>query len=130
MCRALLLPQAICSVAIEPLIAYPTPFLYSFPVRPLCLTQGVVGEEADALLRFSLKESLYKALHPLLSCSIPWHSVTVWPKPDGSCVVDAAGLEQQLGVALTAEASWMQQGGFYVTAASAGLKLHLQTHRR
>lgn len=78
-----------------------------------------LDERADALLRFSLKEALYKAIHPLLPTSIPWHSVTVWPSADGGCHVDASGLEARLEVRLQADAQWQEQSGFYVATASA-----------
>ena len=78
-----------------------------------------LDERADALLRFSLKEALYKAIHPLLPTSISWHSVTVWPDAEGGCHVDASNLEARLEVRLRADAQWQEQSGFYVATASA-----------
>ncbi|KAL1508613.1 hypothetical protein AB1Y20_004710 [Prymnesium parvum] len=76
---------------------------------------------ADALLRFSLKEALYKATHPLVRASIPWHSVTVWPAADGGCRVDASTLEKSLQVRLQLEAQWEEREGFFVSTAAVEL---------
>lgn len=75
----------------------------------------------DTLLRFSLKEALYKAIHPLVRQTIAWHSVTVWPASDGSCRVDASNLVAALGVPIQVEAQWEQNSGFFVSTASASL---------
>ena len=80
---------------------------------------GGLDERADALLRFSLKEALYKAIHPLLPTSIPWHSVTVWPAADGSCRVDPSALEALVAARLEADAQWQVQDGFFISTASA-----------
>ena len=40
-----------------------------------------LDEQQDLTLRFSLKEALYKAIHPLLEQPIAWHSVLVRPRP-------------------------------------------------
>lgn len=37
----------------------------------------------DTALRFSVKEAVYKALHPYLRRYIGFHEVSVWPSPDG-----------------------------------------------
>uniref|UniRef100_A0A7S3BM89 4'-phosphopantetheinyl transferase domain-containing protein n=1 Tax=Haptolina ericina TaxID=156174 RepID=A0A7S3BM89_9EUKA len=78
-----------------------------------------LDKDADTLLRFSIKEALYKAIHPMLPGTIPWHSVTVWPNADGSCTVDVTGLEATTGMELRADASWLLKKGFFVTTASA-----------
>ena len=66
-------------------------------------------------------EALYKAIHPLLPGSIPWHSVTVWPASTGDCLVDASALEDELAVKLHIEAEWKEQAGAFVSIASARL---------
>ena len=76
---------------------------------------------ADLLLRVSLKEALYKALHPLLRTSIRWHSVQVRPERDGACEVQLSDLERQTGTHLHAAASWRVRDGYFVTTASAAL---------
>ena len=48
--------------------------------RELGLHLGL-DEQQDLTLRFSLKEALYKAMHPLLEQTIAWHSVLVRPRP-------------------------------------------------
>ena len=76
-------------------------------------------DHAGLTLRFSLKEALYKALHPILRRSINWHSVCVRPLRDGSCELDLDVLIEQTGVQLTAEARWVMHGDFFVTTAKA-----------
>ena len=76
-------------------------------------------EHADLLLRISIKEALYKALHPLVRRPIRWHSVTVQPMPDGSCTVDVGALEKQVGMRMAAEASWRLHEGYVVSTAAA-----------
>lgn len=43
----------------------------------------------DTALRFSVKEAVYKALHPYLRRYIGFGEVAVWPSPDGNDRVDA-----------------------------------------
>lgn len=43
--------------------------------------------EEDILLRFSFKESVYKAIHPFLPRSIDFAEVEVYPQVDGSAVI-------------------------------------------
>lgn len=38
----------------------------------------------DTVVRFSVKESVYKALHPFLQRYIGFGEVAVWPEPDGA----------------------------------------------
>lgn len=76
-------------------------------------------DRAGLTLRFSLKEALYKALHPILRRPIEWHSVCVRPLRDGSCELDLETLIQQTGVQLSAEARWVQHGDYFVTTARA-----------
>lgn len=73
----------------------------------------------ELLLRVSIKEALYKALHPLLRTSIRWHSVQVQPRADGSCAVQVADLEERVGERLRAEASWRLCDGYVVAMAHA-----------
>lgn len=78
----------------------------------------------DLLLRFCIKEALYKALHPLLGRAIPWHSVRVYPRPDGTCAVQLDELAAEMGAApgappLRAQVHWQRRGEFYLTAARA-----------
>ncbi len=41
----------------------------------------------DTVIRFSVKEAIYKALHPFLHRYIGFGEVEVWPTPDGNDVV-------------------------------------------
>jgi 4'-phosphopantetheinyl transferase EntD len=43
----------------------------------------------DTVVRFSIKEAIYKALHPFLERYIGFGEVAVWPSPDGIDRVDA-----------------------------------------
>lgn len=98
------------------------------PVERLTLVSSVnsgelgLDESTELLLRFSLKEALYKALHPMLCCTIPWHSVKVRPRADGGCNVDMSELEQQLQLRLRVEAHWQQRDHFFLTTAIAHLE--------
>ena len=76
---------------------------------------------AELLLRVSIKEALYKALHPLLRTPIRWHSVQVRPERDGTCEVQLTELERRTGAHLHAAASWRVRDGYFVTTASAAL---------
>ena len=81
---------------------------------------GLAASE-ELLLRFSMKEALYKALHPLVRQTIRWHSVQILPQADGSCTVRPGGLEEQVGATLDVEASWQVREGYYVTTARASI---------
>lgn len=78
-----------------------------------------VSEQEDLTLRFSLKEALYKAIHPLVEQSISWQSVLVSPRRDGSVELQLDELERRTGVRMAVEARWVRQDGFYVTTAAA-----------
>ena len=82
---------------------------------------GLASAAGELLLRVSLKEALYKALHPLLRETIRWHSVQVHPAPAGACTVLTDELERQIGARLEAEASWQLCDGYLVTMARAAL---------
>lgn len=78
----------------------------------------------DLLLRFCLKEALYKALHPLLARAIPWHSVRVYPRADGSCAVElAAELATGARASLRAQARWQRHGEYFMASARADQQL-------
>jgi 4'-phosphopantetheinyl transferase EntD len=75
----------------------------------------------DLLLRVSLKEALYKALHQLLRRPIRWHSVQVQPLPEGACRVSVAELQTEVGQRIKAEALWRLHDGYFLSIASATL---------
>jgi len=82
--------------------------------------------EAELTLRFSIKEALYKALHPLLCTTIPWHAVRVLPLPDGTVAVDTSSpafavIEASRcagGGRLVAQARWVERSGYFLTTAA------------
>jgi len=76
-------------------------------------------EPSDLLLRVSIKEALYKALHPLVRRPIRWHSVAVQPAADGESTVDLSELERQVGWRMKAAASWRLHDGYFVSTAAA-----------
>lgn len=71
-----------------------------------------VQEDEETLLRFSFKESVYKAMHPYLLRPIGFHEVEVDPKDDGS-----AALTFRLSTddAFRYEARWTCYDGHWVT---------------
>ena len=75
-----------------------------------------------AQLRFSLKEALHKALHPLVLRPIRWHSVVAHPAADGSCTLDWSELERQAGITMHVEARWREHAGYFITTARARLE--------
>jgi len=77
------------------------------------------GSSGELLLRVSIKEALYKALHPLVRSTIRWHSVQVQPKADGGCDVNLDDLVAQFGSPIRAEASWCVRDGYVVAFARA-----------
>ena len=78
-----------------------------------------LDSSVELLLRVSIKEALYKAIHPLVRRTIRWHSVQIAPARDGSCEVDSADLEHQIGARLAVSASWSVRDGYFVTLANA-----------
>jgi hypothetical protein len=57
-----------------------SPFLFSLPFAP-------APSSPQVLLRFSFKESVYKAVHPFLERSVDFHEVEVYPQPDGTAQI-------------------------------------------
>lgn len=55
----------------------------------------------DTLLRFSLKESIYKSIHPYLNRHVPFKEVEVYPNPDGTCKI-------VVGEGLKVNGEWMR----------------------
>ena len=80
---------------------------------------SVLSPERELLIYFSVKEALYKALHPLVQQHIGWHSVTVRPRVDGTCEVALPLVEQQAGVGIRASAYWSIIDGYILTTAEA-----------
>lgn len=82
---------------------------------------GIGDSDGELLLRVSIKEALYKALHPLVRGTIRWHSVQVQPQADGACDVNLDGLVALRGSPMHAEASWCVRDGYVVALARASM---------
>ena len=70
---------------------------------------GIPSEE-EVLLRFSFKESVFKAIHPFLKRSVGFHEVEIEPKPDGTAKITFL-LETNSSFKYTAE--WRRQSDDY-----------------
>jgi 4'-phosphopantetheinyl transferase EntD len=68
------------------------------------------------LLRFSIKEAIYKAIDPYLRRYVGFREVAVQPAGDGSCAVDLLCGD---GADLRVEACWRVHEGRLLTAARA-----------
>ena len=83
------------------------------PAERLVLGTVLKGRDVgvELTLRFSLKEAIFKALHPLIMTHIPWHQVQVYPQADGSCVVELASqLSDATQGSIRAETRWTEFG--------------------
>jgi 4'-phosphopantetheinyl transferase EntD len=79
----------------------------------------VAGEQRwfEVLLRFSLKEAIYKAVDPLVSRYVDYREVSVFPQDSGKAGVVWHPVEP--GPKLEIESSWSSRGGFILTTARA-----------
>lgn len=71
----------------------------------------------------SLKESVYKALHPILCQYIGFQEAEITPLADGTAIVTLNLLSrshERLGIVVHS-ASWRRMGNFFLTSASVGL---------
>jgi len=83
-------------------------------------SKGVTAEE-EVLLRFSLKESMYKAIHPLICQYVSFMEAEVQPLSDGTAEFLfqlKSGAHRQFG-AITSH--WRRDGDFFLSSASAAL---------
>jgi 4'-phosphopantetheinyl transferase EntD len=62
----------------------------------------------DTAIRFSVKESIYKALHPFLLRYIGFGEVAVWPSPDGIDRVEAFLAGGESGFVFDARHYWVE----------------------
>jgi len=95
------------------------------------LTQHEIGclgqvpdleENEEVLLRFSLKEALYKAMHPLICQYVGFQEVEAHPKADGTAdiVLDLqTGAHQSFG---EVQAHWDRVGEFFLSTARVELR--------
>jgi len=68
------------------------------------------------LLRFSIKEAVYKAIDPFVQRFVGFREVAVFPEPDGQVAVRA---HLQPPAPLTIRARWTTHDQFYITSARA-----------
>ena len=68
------------------------------------------------LLRFSLKEALYKAIDPLVRRYVAFKEVEVRPRSDGRAEIHMNLVQ---GEVLQAELSWFEEGGWLVSVVEA-----------
>eukprot|EP00586_Coscinodiscus_wailesii_P009835 CAMPEP_0172512714 /NCGR_PEP_ID=MMETSP1066-20121228/246648_1 /TAXON_ID=671091 /ORGANISM="Coscinodiscus wailesii, Strain CCMP2513" /LENGTH=377 /DNA_ID=CAMNT_0013292641 /DNA_START=414 /DNA_END=1547 /DNA_ORIENTATION=+ len=84
--------------------------------------KGVTRDE-EVLLRFSLKESVYKAMHPLLAQYVGFQEAEVYPQEDGTAEVYLNlknGAHERFS---QVTAHWRRiQGDYFLTSASVTLK--------
>jgi len=83
-----------------------------------------ISKEQEAMLRFSLKESVYKAMHPIICQYVGFQEAEITPFPDGTAQVTlnlTSRSHEHLGIVVQS-ASWKTMGDFFVTSASVGLK--------
>ena len=79
-------------------------------------------------MRFSLKETVYKAMHPLICQYVGFQEAEIQPLPDGSADVTLllkSGAHKKLG-AITAH--WRRMGEFFLSTASVDLKEDERIH--
>jgi len=83
---------------------------------------GVTHDE-EVLLRFSLKESVYKAMHPLISQFVGFQEAEIKPHNDGTATVYLnlkSGKHEKFA---EVKAHWRRiEGGFFLTSSSVSLK--------
>eukprot|EP00551_Chaetoceros_affinis_P012390 CAMPEP_0203673686 /NCGR_PEP_ID=MMETSP0090-20130426/13549_1 /ASSEMBLY_ACC=CAM_ASM_001088 /TAXON_ID=426623 /ORGANISM="Chaetoceros affinis, Strain CCMP159" /LENGTH=456 /DNA_ID=CAMNT_0050539391 /DNA_START=434 /DNA_END=1804 /DNA_ORIENTATION=+ len=83
---------------------------------------GVTVDE-EVLLRFSLKECVYKAMHPLISQWVGFQEAEIHPHEDGTATVTLnlkSGAHEQFD---TIQAHWRRvEGGYFLTSSKVTLK--------
>lgn len=79
---------------------------------------------SDAMRHYnSLKESVYKALHPILCQYIGFQEAEITPFTDGTAKVTLnllSGSHERLGIVVHT-ASWRKMGDYFLTSASVGV---------
>lgn len=72
----------------------------------------------EVILRFSLKESLYKAIDPVVHRYVGFREVSVKPDPNGGAMVETS---LKSGERFAIDARWMRHGEFVLTSVRARL---------
>ena len=73
-------------------------------------------------MRFGLKESIYKAMHPLICHYVGFMEAEVQPLPDGTAEVTfmlKSGAHEQFG---TVTAHWQRIGDLFLSTSSVRLR--------
>lgn len=79
-----------------------------------------VSIEEETLLRFSFKESIYKAMHPFLLRPISFQEVEVEPLPDGTAEIVFKLTSSEL---FSYSAEWLAyKEDYWITCAKLSLK--------
>jgi len=81
-----------------------------------------ISAESEVLLRFSFKESVYKAIHPFVRRYVAFHEAEVTPRVDGTCVIVLAlkgGEEKEGGFEVRGEWRRVEGGRFFLTVVAA-----------
>lgn len=91
-------------------------------IKNLGNMKGVTRDE-EVLLRFSLKECVYKAMHPLICQWVGFQEAEITPKDDGTSTIELnlkSGAQERFQ---HVEAHWQRiEGEFFLTSSSVILK--------
>lgn len=94
----------------------------------MCLYSAITDMRLLIPLYASLKEAIYKAVHPLLCQYIGFQEAEVTPHANGTATCrwfTKSGAHEQLG-SLTAHWRRLDDGQFFLTSASATLADHFE----
>lgn len=83
-----------------------------------------ISREEEVLLRFSLKESVYKAMHPLINHYVGFQEAEITPNTDGTATVSLdlkSGMHKNFGE-ISAHWSTVLDGDFFLSSASVTLR--------
>lgn len=88
----------------------------------LILDRKGISIEEEVLLRFSLKESVYKAIHPLICQYVAFQEAEIKPLDDGTADVKLNLKSGAHNIINKITAHWRRHGEYFVSSASASLK--------
>lgn len=74
------------------------------------------------MLRFSIKESIYKAIHPLICQFVGFQEVQVQPFQNGTAEIDFHLKSDAETRFKDVTVHWRRVGKYFLTSASASLK--------
>jgi phosphopantetheinyl transferase (holo-ACP synthase) len=102
-------------------VRYKLSFYFIDFCTPLLLVQDVSPEE-EVLLRFSLKESIYKAMHPLICQYVGFMEAEVQPLSDGTATATfmlKSGAHHQFE---SVTVHWQRIGDYFLSTSSVRLR--------